>query len=185
METVTSYLSQRSQFTKITPLPPTLSRTAAVDLLHNHAEIIRLNPLIVDFKRIPKPERAPDDEAHYTWYEMTDKITYLPGLTRNVTYTGAFLDMPEGVKTHVYAPAGLEIRERWSVCDGSEAVRKDDSGNAGRSDSQSSAHGHSGLILCEDIDMTCNILLAAFVKKQLHAAHAVLTRRLMGVDQDK
>ncbi|KAF4549032.1 Hypothetical protein D9617_24g017460 [Elsinoe fawcettii] len=177
---MSSYLSRRSQFTKTTPLPPTLSRADAVKLLHNHAEIIRLNPLVIDFKQISKPDEAPDDESHYIWYELTDKITYLPGFTRNVTYRGAFLDTPEGVNTHVYAPAGLEIRERWSVCDGSEAATKSDTITPDRNGSDASEHGHSGLVLCEDVDMTCNILLAAFIKKQLSASHAVLTKRLMG-----
>ncbi|PNS17489.1 hypothetical protein CAC42_8032 [Sphaceloma murrayae] len=179
-EAVLNYLSQRSQFTKVTPLPPSVTRTQAVELLHNHAEIIQLNPLIIDFKSIPKPDEGPDDESHYTWYELTDKITYLPGYARNVTYRGAFLDTPEGVNTHVYAPAGLEIRERWYICDSSQ-VRSSSCSNSVASENtdETSVHGNGGLVLCEDIDMTCNVLLVAFVKKQLMASHAVLTERLL------
>ncbi|PSK56796.1 hypothetical protein B9Z65_6420 [Elsinoe australis] len=173
---ITNSLSSRDQFTKETPLPSSISRKQAVGLLHNHAEIIRLNPLVVDFHPTSKPAEAPEDESHWTWYEITDKITYLPGVAQNVTYRGAFLDTPDGLHTHVYAPAGLEIRERWSVRDGSEA-----STSAGCGAADNPFQDNTGLVLCEDIDMTCNILLMAFVKKQLEGSHGVLTKRLLEV----
>ncbi|KAF2157840.1 hypothetical protein K461DRAFT_290114 [Myriangium duriaei CBS 260.36] len=152
-------LWKQSQFSHSTPLPPHITQESAIKLLHNHDELIRLNPLIVDYKPAQMPYHAPTDESHYTWYELTDRITYFPGLSRNVTYHAGFLDMPEGLQTHVFAPAGLEIRENWYISGPTEQS--------------------GGLTLCEDVDMNCNILLTSFVKKNLNASHATLTRRLL------
>ncbi|GAM86550.1 hypothetical protein ANO11243_045640 [Dothideomycetidae sp. 11243] len=160
-------LWKNTRFSLHTPLPPHISRAAAVQLLHKHEELLRLNPLIVDIKRSQRPDRAPEDESHYTWYELTDHITYFPGLSYDVPYHGGFLDTPDGLKTHVYAPAGLEIRERWSI------ARADD--ESGLADGQS-------LVLIEDVDMSCNIFLTYFVRKNIEASHATLTRRLLRQD---
>lgn len=107
------------------------------------------------------PDQAPEAESDFLWYELTDRITYFPGITRNVKYHAGFQDLPDGLRTHVFAPAGLEIRETWTI---------------------RHVIGNYGLTLCEDVDMSCNILLTAFVKKNLDSSHATLTAKLIEAD---
>jgi hypothetical protein len=102
---------RRTTFTTITPLPPNLGRDAVVTFLQDHLEMIDLNPLVKERHPIPPPPHAEPEEQTCIWYSLTDKISYLPGdlYTGNVTYTCAFRDVPNGLQTHCYAPAGLSM----------------------------------------------------------------------------
>ena len=102
-------MSKRSIFTTISPLPPGMSRQVVLDFLHDHEEMINLNPLIKEHHQIEPPSHALPDELECIWYSLTDRISYLPGglAEGSVTYTCAFHDLPTGIQTHCYAPAGL------------------------------------------------------------------------------
>ncbi|KAE9991211.1 hypothetical protein EG327_000266 [Venturia inaequalis] len=106
-------MSKRSHFTTITPLPAGVTRASVLDTLRNHFEMIDLNPLVIERKRQDKaPPFAGPEEYHATWYQITDNIKGLPGTT---TYHGCFHDLADGLQTHVYAPAGLDIRGKWQL----------------------------------------------------------------------
>ncbi|KAK3990076.1 hypothetical protein QBC44DRAFT_219891, partial [Cladorrhinum sp. PSN332] len=166
-------MSKRSQFTTITPLPSSLSRETVVAFLHDHEEMIDLNPLVKERHPIPIPPHAPLDEQDCRWYSLTDKITYLPGglAEGDITYTCAFHDLDDGLQTHCYAPAGLTIRDKWTV-----------GGSLPGETSRPAELGlnvpPTGLYLREDVNMKCNVFMTSFVKKTLKKSHAALVDRL-------
>ncbi|CRK21843.1 hypothetical protein BN1723_008203, partial [Verticillium longisporum] len=167
-------MTKRTTFTTITPLPPDLSRDAVLAFLHNHLEMIDLNPLIKERHPIPPPPHASADEQACVWYSLTDEISYLPGIpaaSSAVSYTCAFNDLPTGLQTHCYAPMGLDIRDRWSVAGTlpGEAPEKRELGLNAPS---------QGLYLREDVDMRCNVLMTGFVKKTLKKSHGQLVDKL-------
>lgn len=167
-------MNKRTVFTTITPLPPSMTRAAAVSFLHNHLEMIDLNPLVIARTPIPAPAHSPPEETTCVWYEITDKIDYIPGVpyaSGKTVYTCAFHDMPWGLQTHCYAPLGLEIRDKWSV-GGSLPGEKSEPQELGL------GAPTQGLYLREDVDFTCNILLASFVKKTLTKSHGTLVQAL-------
>jgi len=144
--------------------------------------MIELNPLVISHVPCKAPPQAPADEFHCIWYELTDKISYLPGIKGSVTYKACFHDLPKGLQTHIYAPAGLEIKEKW-VIGGNEQGEE-------REILELGLHGvpREGLYLREDVDMKCNMLMTSFVKKTLKKAHAVLVERLLAkadLEEDK
>ncbi|KAK2786332.1 hypothetical protein FQN53_006700 [Emmonsiellopsis sp. PD_33] len=168
-------MSKRSIFTTITPLPRYITRDTVIETLHNHSEMIELNPLVIKHQRTKPPPNANADEFHCIWYELTDRIQYLPGgiISGNVSYKACFHDLPRGLQTHVYAPTGLDIKEHWSV-----------GGNMPGEPREPVELGlpnvpREGLYLREDVDMRCNFLASRFVKKTLKKAHAVLVDRLV------
>ncbi|KAK4107053.1 hypothetical protein N656DRAFT_742587, partial [Canariomyces notabilis] len=166
-------MSKRSVFTTVTPLPSGITRQIVLDFLHNHEEMIDLNPLVKERHPIPTPPHAAADEQDCQWYSLTDKISYLPGglVTGDVTYTCAFHDLPTGLQTHCYAPAGLTIRDKWTV-----------GGSLPNEPPQPTELGlrapPTGLYLREDVDMRCNVIMASFVKKTLKRSHAALVEQL-------
>ncbi|OQO06129.1 hypothetical protein B0A48_08717 [Cryoendolithus antarcticus] len=163
-------MSRRSHFTTITPVPRGVTRSAAVDWLHDHRELIRLNPLVLRFDQSTPPATAPPDEQECTWYEITDQINY--GLVKSeVTYKACFNDLPNGVQTHVYAPAGLDIRERWTV-GGNEAGEPREILELGVDAPR------DGLYVREDVQMRCNVFLSRYVKRNLNKAHKVVIQRV-------
>ncbi|KAK4197244.1 hypothetical protein QBC40DRAFT_207569 [Triangularia verruculosa] len=166
-------MSKRTVFTTVTPLPPNITREVVVDFLHDHEEMIDLNPLVKERHPIPPPPHASPDELNCQWFSLTDKISYLPGglVTGDVTYTCAFHDLPDGVQTHCYAPAGLTIRDKWSV-GGSLPGEVPQPGELGLN------LPPIGLYIREDVNMKCNVFMAGFVKKTLKKSHAALVDRL-------
>jgi len=77
-----------------------------------------------------------------------------------------------GLQTHVYAPMGLDIKEKWTL-----------GGNAPGEPVQPAEIGIgapiSGLYLREDVEMKCNFLMTRFVKKTLKDSLATLVARLL------
>lgn len=166
---------KRSIFTEITPLPETATRETAVGFLHDHTQMIELNPLVLRHTKTTAPKNATPDELKYmTWYEMTDEIQYIPGTSvrSEVSYKGGFFDLPRGLQTHVFAPGGVDIQAKWSV-----------GGNMPGEPKEAMEMGlekpKEGLYLREDVDLRCNVFLANFVKRNLKKSHAVLVGRLL------
>jgi len=144
-------------------------------MLHNHDEMIELNPLVIEHHPIKTPRDAPADEfLDCVWQELTDKIHYLPGgiVKGKVSYKACFHDTPYGLQTHIYAPMGLDIREKWSI-GGSLPGEPPETRELGVDTPR------QGLYLREDGDMRCNILLTSFVRKNLDNAHKVLVERIL------
>ncbi|KAK3688493.1 hypothetical protein B0T22DRAFT_155329 [Podospora appendiculata] len=166
-------MTKRTTFTTITPLPRGISRQVVVDFLHDHLEMIDLNPLVKERHPISPPAHATEDEQRCTWFSLTDRISYLPGrlATGDVSYTCAFFDLPTGLQTHCYAPAGLDIRDKWTL-NGSLPGERVQPVELGIGAPQ------TGLYLREDVDMKCNVLMTSFVKKTLKRSHAALVERL-------
>lgn len=165
-------MSKRTTFTTITSLPAGVSRETALETLHDHLEMIDLNPAHSERHPIPSPPESTAEEYHCNWYSITDKISYLPGISGSISFKACFHDLSLGVQIHVYAPAGLEIKEKWSI-----------GGNAENEPVQPAEIGIgapvSGLYLREDVEIKCNIFMTRFVKKQLKEALKTLVARLL------
>lgn len=167
-------MSKRSVFTTISPLPAGIAREVVLDFLHNHLEMIDLNPLVKERHPIKPPADAPADEMNCIWYSLTDRITYLPGglASGDISYTCAFHDLPDGIQTHCRAPLNVDIRDKWTLCgtlpgEPSEPVELGIGAPA------------TGLYIREDVDLRCNLLMTGFVKKNLKKSHATLVDHLV------
>ncbi|KAI0132088.1 hypothetical protein BJ170DRAFT_230596 [Xylariales sp. AK1849] len=164
-------MSKRTTFTTISPLPMGISREVVLDFFHNHEGMIDLNPLVIERHPISPPAHAPPEEARCTWWSMTDKISYMPGVKSDLTYKAAFQDLHDGIQTHCYAPMGTHIRERWSLGGTLPGEPKQPVELGLGAPSQ-------GLYIREDVEVRCNFLMAGFVKKTILKAHGVLVERL-------
>lgn len=172
-------MSKRTTFTSITPLPKTTTRSAAVSWLHNHVQMIRLNPLVIRLQETTPPPNASADEYNCAWYEITDEISYLPGglYKGEVTYKACFNDLPNGIQTHTFAPAGLDLRGKWTV-GGNEPGEPRETLELGMDAPR------EGLYVREDVDMRCNIFLTGFVKKNLTKSHKSVVDKLANLGEE-
>lgn len=93
-------------------------------------------------------------------------------VTGKVHFKACFHDLGLGLQTHVYAPMGLDIKEKWTV-----------GGNLPHEPVQAAEIGIgapiSGLYLREDVEMKCNFLMTRFVRKTLKDSLATLVARLV------
>jgi hypothetical protein len=167
-------MSKRTVFTTITPLPAGISREAVLETLHDHLEMIDLNPSHEARVPIKPPPEATPEEYHCKWYQITDKVSYLPAgmITGKVHFKACFHDLPTGLQTHVYAPMGLDIKEKWTL-----------GGNLPHEPVQPVEIGLgapvSGLYLREDVDIKCNFLMTRFVRNTLKESLATLVARMV------
>lgn len=169
-------MKKKATYTNITPIPSFIPRQLAVDILHSHGEIIELNPLVTGFEPIKAPRDAPSDEYYSTWYEISQRIQFVPGIGKlgsgSIKFNGCFHDMPWGLQTHTYAPGGVDLRNKWQICGNQpdeEPVQRELGIGA----------PPEGLYLREDIEIKCNVTMINFVKKELKAASKVLVDRLI------
>ncbi|KAH7360898.1 hypothetical protein BKA65DRAFT_422348 [Rhexocercosporidium sp. MPI-PUGE-AT-0058] len=162
----------KTVFTTITPLPAGVSRETVLETLHDHLEMIDLNPAHTDRHRINPPPEATPEEYHCTWYQITDMISYLPGYKGKVSFKACFHDLANGLQNHVYAPMGLDIKEKWTLGGNmpGEPVMPAEIGIGAPI---------TGLYLREDVEMKCNFLMTRFVRKTLKDALATLVARLV------
>lgn len=167
-------MSKRTIFTTVTPLPLGMSRATVLETLHNHLEMIDLAPSCEERHRIDPPPEATPEEYHCSWYQITDRVLYLPAgiYTRKVSFKACFHDLADGIQTHVYAPMGLDIKEKWTL-GGSLPGEPSAPVEIGKGLPQ------SGLYLREDVEMHCNFLMIKFVKATLKKSLATLVARLV------
>ncbi|KAG9248479.1 hypothetical protein BJ878DRAFT_26778 [Calycina marina] len=167
-------MSKRSVFTTITPLPPGITRETVMEMLRSHTEMIDLNPLVEERHPIKPPSNATPEEFQCLWYQITDRISYLPGgmISGKVSYNACFHNLEWGLQTHCYAPMGLNIKSKWTL-GGSlpgELIAPVELGVGAPL---------QGLFLREDVDLKCNIMMTSFVKKTTKKAHSGLIDRLL------
>jgi hypothetical protein len=170
-------LRKKETYTHITPIPSCVPRQLALDILHSHGEIITLNPLVLSYHAIRAPRDAAADEYYFTWYEIIERVQYLPGLGKmgsgKVSFKGCFHDTEWGLETHTFVPLGIDIKSKWRI-----AGNQPDEPQKFR-EFRHDAAPKQGLYLQEDIEINCNITLISFVKNQMKAASKVLVDRLI------
>jgi hypothetical protein len=164
----------KTRYTNITARPPSISRLTVLETLHSHIEMIDLNPSHESRVPIKPPPEATPEEYHCAWYQITDRVSYLPAnmYTGKVVIKSCFHDLGNGLQTHVYVPLGIEIKTKWTVGgnEPGEPVLPVEIGTGAPV---------SGLYLREDIELKCNFLLTSFVKKTLKDSLATLVARLV------
>ncbi|KAJ5514084.1 hypothetical protein N7463_003636 [Penicillium fimorum] len=166
-------MRRKEIYTNITPIPSSVPHQLALDILHSHSEIITLNPLVISHQPVKAPRDAVADEYYSTWYEITERVQYLPGLGKmgsgKINFKGCFHNVEWGLETHMYAPMGIDLKSKWRIA-GHESESRD---------GREASAPPTGLYLREDIEVECNRTLISFVKTQLKAASKVLVDRLI------
>jgi hypothetical protein len=169
-------MRKKTQYVQITPIPSFIPRQLAIDFLHSHGEIIELNPLVTGHEPIKAPRDAPADEYYSTWYEISQRIQYIPGIGKMgsgaIKFRGVFHDLPFGLQTHTYAPANVDLRNKWQIC-GNQPGEPPEPKELG------SGAPPEGLYIREDVEIKCNVAMINFVKKEMKAACKVMVERLV------
>lgn len=145
----------------------------ALSFLRNHFDMIDLNPLVIERHRLESPpSNASAEEYNAKWYQITDKITYMPGVQSSVSYNACMHDLVDGLQTHTFAPAGVEIRGRWTI-----------GGTLPGEPSTPIELGlnvpSQGLYLQEETDLKCNFLMTSFIKKNLKKSHTQVVENII------
>ncbi|KZZ96631.1 hypothetical protein AAL_03860 [Moelleriella libera RCEF 2490] len=173
-------LRKKEAFTDITPIPGFIPRQLALDILHSHSEVITLNPLVLDHKPIPAPRNAASDEYYSTWYEITQRIQFVPGVgnvgSGKITFNGCFHDMPWGLQTHIHAPFNIDMRYKYRIAGNQPGLEPPEPREIGL---ESLGAPSDGLYLRVDFEFKCNFSMVGFVKSQAKAANKEMVQRIV------
>jgi hypothetical protein len=177
---MSSMFRKKEIFTVITPIPGFIPRQLAIDILHSHSEVITLNPLVLEHKPISAPRDAQADEFYSTWYEITERIQYIPGMGKmgsgTIKFNGCFHDMPWGLQTHIYAPMNVDLRNKYRIAGNQPGVEAPEQPEIGL---KALGVPADGLYLREDIEIKCNVAVISFVKGQLQKAGKEMVARII------
>ncbi|KAI2467209.1 hypothetical protein F4781DRAFT_402920 [Annulohypoxylon bovei var. microspora] len=173
-------LKKKEVYTVITPIPTFIPRQLAIDILHSHGEVITLNPLVLEYKQIKAPRDAASDEYFSTWYEINERIQYIPGMGRlgsgKITFNGCFHDLPWGLQTHIYAPMGVDLRNKYRIGGNQPGIEPPEHQEMGLA---ALGAPKDGLYLREDIEIRCNITMVGMVKGQMKTASKDMVERII------
>lgn len=173
-------LRKKETMTIITPIPGFIPRQLAIDMLHSHSEVITVNPLVLSHKAISAPRNAAADEYYSTWYEITERIQYVPGMGKigsgKISFNGCFHDMPWGLQTHIYAPMSVDMRNRYRVQGNQPGIEAPEASEIGL---EELGAPKDGLYLREDIEIKCNITMMGFVKAEVKKASKEMIGRII------
>ncbi|KAI1152393.1 hypothetical protein F4825DRAFT_418896 [Nemania diffusa] len=173
-------LRKKEVYTIITPIPSFIPRQLAIDILHSHGEVITLNPLVLDHKQIAAPRDAASDEYFSTWYEITERVQFVPGMGKfgsgKISFNACFHDLPWGLQTHVYAPLNIDMRNKYRIGGNQSGVEAPEPPEIGLAEL---GVPKDGLYLREDIEIRCNIAMVSTVKAQMKAASKEMVGRII------
>lgn len=166
----------KTLYTTIDPIPSHIPRQLAIELLQSHGELITLNPLVLEYHPIKAPRDAPNDEFYSTWYEIQERVQFVPGIGKmgssKITFRGCFHDMPWGVQTHMYVPFGVDLRHKYQI-------KGNQPGEPPEPKELGSNAPSEGLYLRTDTQIKCNMTMLSFVKKELKAASKTMIERMI------
>lgn len=176
----TAMLRRKETYTVVTPIPGFIPRQLAIDILHSHSEVITVNPLVLDHKPIPAPQNAAADEYYSSWYEITERIQYVPGTGKigsgQIKFNGCFHNMPWGLQTHTYVPLGIELKNKFRIAGNQPGIEPPEQYELGN---EKLNVPKDGLYLRQETEIKCNITLISFVKSQLKAASKEMVARII------
>lgn len=177
------------------PLPSTLSPDVVIQAVHAYEPLIRPNPYLQGFDRLPvNPDEIvadpffTEDGSNIVKYEIHDRIPILAaiGWMKDVSFPAIFQSFPSGVRLRAEAAAGTTVRSVYGV----ERIRRgeqqqqvrEEEGGMSRTDGSSRLRGPGGRgdwELVERSHVECNALLKPFVQKQFEAGHRDLCQKVL------
>lgn len=170
------------------PLPSTLSPDTVLQAIHAYEPLIRPNPYLQGFERLPVNRDEivsdpffSDDGASWNLvkYEIHDRIPVLPaiGWLKDVSFPAIFQSFATGVRLRAEAAAGTTVRSIYGV----ERAQADGVplGTADGTRPATQSRPGGGWDLVERSHVECNALLKPFVQKQFEAGHRDLCQKVL------
>jgi hypothetical protein len=172
-----------SRLTKRLALPPSVTREAAVALLHNHDFILRLDPEFIKYEERSGPRSDETREAGARYYTVTDVMTTLPHQIweSTVQFDAQLTNLENGVRWLIHAPLGLVQMSDWMILqvpeDDSEEERQVEQDR--REEGRRRVRIKPQLFMVQDGSMKCNLFLARLIKSKVDENATGMNRKIL------
>ncbi|PSS05206.1 hypothetical protein BD289DRAFT_449071 [Coniella lustricola] len=105
------------------PIPARLTPELVIHNLHSYEPLIKPNPYLQSFQRIPVDLEDvvadtffTEDGTDIVAYDVHDRIPVVFGLTKDVKFPAIFQAVARGVRVRADAAAGTRVRSVYEVC---------------------------------------------------------------------
>ncbi|RDW60536.1 hypothetical protein BP6252_11919 [Coleophoma cylindrospora] len=163
------------------PIPSTLTPTDIIAALHNHTNLVTLQPLVVSYDEVTSThEYEPDpyfdpSSSPIRAYEIVESVIVIPGVGNwgryPVKVICQFQNTEDGVKSRAVASAGVVLRATYHVHRSPSS--SDDNEIRGYLDNASE------WTLTEEATVECSNWLMPFVKQSMEGAHKDICQHLL------
>jgi hypothetical protein len=164
-------------------IPSHIEPSVVIAALHDHNTCLTLQALTTGHKKLPNtaietrkdPYWFPPDLHPITTYEVTECVTFMPGVgdwgKRYLTFPSCFQNTNTGLKTHADAPAGVVVRAEFRVVQGGAGD--------GEVDGEGQGVGYADWVLVEDVEVTCSWWMMPFVRRNMEGAHRDICNKVI------
>lgn len=106
-------------YASATPIPPSLSTSSAIQILHDFDQVVKLSPDCRGCKRRPPPKSSGSNDkgTEVEYYEVEDDLPFIPKKlwSGGVRYTADFTPVKEGCDITIHAPGGFTSVNHWRI----------------------------------------------------------------------
>ncbi|KAF9876429.1 hypothetical protein CkaCkLH20_05837 [Colletotrichum karsti] len=165
------------------PLPGMLPAEAVIETLQSQSPVIRHQPLITRFEKVPVAlDTIVDDDFFLETgfkiasYKIYEKVTVVPGVKTEISFPAILQNIPNGLRSRASAPGGVRVWSEWLV------VPRPDERWPGE---HSAPGGKLGAYVDGDYDLVENVrvetsrILMPLVKGQMESAHREMLRKVL------
>ncbi|KAK1448429.1 hypothetical protein CCUS01_11650 [Colletotrichum cuscutae] len=115
------HLHQKNLTIRI-PLPSILPPEAVIETLQSQSPVIRHQPLVTRYEKVPVPLASVVSDAHFledgsrlACYKVYEKVTVVPGVKKEISFPAVLQNIPNGLRSRAEAPGGVRVWSEWLV----------------------------------------------------------------------
>ncbi|KAI8957784.1 hypothetical protein F5Y11DRAFT_338273 [Daldinia sp. FL1419] len=173
---IMSFFTGTTKLVNTSPIPSSgpnrITKAAAVELLHDHAFFLKIEPHYVSHRPLPPTESSADAAAAKAAYQLPRDLEPLgdpavklyevvdhvpnPVWSSSVVSNEEFVDFKDGLWVRIRSPLAVVMETRWTIRE-----RK------GEGEGEGEGGEKAGLELVEDVTISCSKLLLSIVKGQV------------------
>jgi len=134
--TMVGFLETTFQHASTSAMPPSVSISRGIEILHQFDTVMGLSPDCRGCKRIPPPAAKPQakknasepiNDGKKEFYEVEDDLPFIPKAlwSGGVKYNAEFLPTDDGCDITVFAPGGFTSTNHWRIVRVPDVARPD------------------------------------------------------------
>ncbi|KAL0936544.1 uncharacterized protein CTRU02_208759 [Colletotrichum truncatum] len=163
------------------PLPSMLPAEAVIETLQSQSPVIRHQPLITRFEKVPVLlDSIVDDEffletgLKIASYKVYEKVTVVPGVKTEISFPAILQNIPNGLRSRASAPGGVRVWSEWLV-----VPRPAERWPGEHSSGKLVGYVEGDYDLVETTRVETSRMLMPLVKGQMESAHRDMVRKML------
>lgn len=163
------------------PLPSVLPAEAVVEALQSQSPVIRHQPLITRFEKVPvalesvvKDDFFLETGLKIASYKIYEKVTVVPGVKTEISFPAVLQNIPGGLRSRAEAPGGVRVWSEWLV-----VPRPAERWPGEHTSGKLGAYVEGDYELVETTRVESSRMLMPLVKGQMEGAHRDMVRRFL------